>query len=592
MCREILAGGRRCPCSYAPRRSASDRAYYAAKKAAKATLARLPDSAPVSVTVPLVATPETIRERAEVAALSFNKSALIAAKAEELGVDELNSAAREATIRWRKDPTDDNAASKAAAVAAATAAMNEVTAFERSLPTTAEAELAVVQVGQMIAERAEMHAGITGEQAGQEYEKRLKEALDAEAAYDAAHKEAKKRLIEGPHEDREVAYEKVNKLRAEGAPAKDIEAARLDAVAKTAVFSEANQALSAWRVENHADEIRQRAHLVSVALDDDTKEALTRLASGYTKALAEVRETGGDLNWDAKTQKKVAALFSEAGQVFPSEWVEASNDRKAPLAKLSKSRAHYADSKYTKTKKREQVSYQVVMTDEEMARRVDGSVYGLSGDYVLAEDQSRGSSREGKVYRYSEYEVFNDWRHNSRNGKPVGTGWREVSYVGDDGTTEKTWRRPKTKLVTVQAEFAPEITTNLDAARVRSAGYATAVHEMTHRMEASVPAIGRMEQAFILRRTTDETGEREKLVNLYGSSRERARPDNFINPYMGKEYKGQTTYYEVMSCGTQGLFGGDFGGFVGAMKGAKADPDYRSFVLGVMATARREPKPV
>ena len=92
-----------------------------------------------------------------------------------------------------------------------------------------------------------------------------------------------------------------------------------------------------------------------------------------------------------------------------------------------------------------------------------------------------------------------------------------------------------------------------------------------------------MEEAFLKRRTTDPTtGERENLQTIYKGTKERGRPDNFVNLYMGKEYSDGSR--EVLSTGAEAVFHGSFGSLVGLGR-QKADPEMKKFIIGLWASA-------
>lgn len=99
----------------------------------------------------------------------------------------------------------------------------------------------------------------------------------------------------------------------------------------------------------------------------------------------------------------------------------------------------------------------------------------------------------------------------------------------------------------------------------------TAVHELGHRFERSVPGLLKKEQEFYDRRT-----EGEKLVWL-GSGYDKdemTRKDDFIDEYMGKDYGGRA--YELVSMGFQHAY----------TNPAKLseDEDMEQWVYGLLAT--------
>lgn len=72
------------------------------------------------------------------------------------------------------------------------------------------------------------------------------------------------------------------------------------------------------------------------------------------------------------------------------------------------------------------------------------------------------------------------------------------------------------------------------------------VHELGHRFESTVPGILKAEREFYAERTK---GESLHWLGRGYRSDERTRKDNFISPYMGKDYGGQA--YELVSMGFQ-----------------------------------------
>ena len=102
-----------------------------------------------------------------------------------------------------------------------------------------------------------------------------------------------------------------------------------------------------------------------------------------------------------------------------------------------------------------------------------------------------------------------------------------------------------------------------------------ALHEMGHRMEHIKPEIKRLEYEFYQRRTA---GEAKKTLPGYSSS-EKGRLDDFLNPYMGKDYGNtENSYYEILSMGLEGVFM--------ATTPIHTDRDYYNFILGVLVSIK------
>ncbi|MER5649705.1 hypothetical protein [Streptosporangium sp. NPDC002524] len=104
---------------------------------------------------------------------------------------------------------------------------------------------------------------------------------------------------------------------------------------------------------------------------------------------------------------------------------------------------------------------------------------------------------------------------------------------------------------------------------------AVAVHEMGHGMERVVDGLVDAQWAFLWSRTsTGEIGsrQREKLVNIYSTNKERGYRDDFPEHYTGKEY-GDNRHYEVFTTGVESLLAGE----------KYLDDDFRQWMFGVMA---------
>jgi hypothetical protein len=63
---------------------------------------------------------------------------------------------------------------------------------------------------------------------------------------------------------------------------------------------------------------------------------------------------------------------------------------------------------------------------------------------------------------------------------------------------------------------------------------AVALHEMTHRMEDTLPRLPEVERQFYARRTK---GEQLKRLGPGHVKNELGRKDDFVNVYMGKDYR-------------------------------------------------------
>lgn len=105
---------------------------------------------------------------------------------------------------------------------------------------------------------------------------------------------------------------------------------------------------------------------------------------------------------------------------------------------------------------------------------------------------------------------------------------------------------------------------------------ATIVHELGHALEHYDPAISRETQRFLGRRTRGTP--KEKLVDITGNKNyfehEMTQKDDFLHPYIGKDYSGRAS--EVVSMGLQMFFEGD------VYKMANLDPDMFAYIYSVV----------
>lgn len=319
---------------------------------------------------------------------------------------------------------------------------------------------------------------------------------------------------------------------------------------------------------------------------------LADLADGYSEVLAEVRPMGGVAHFDAKATRKARVAFEAAADVFPADWIEQSNNQVAPLPKVVKARAHYSHSHVQVTKKKDHMG--VLEWAEDKPADDDKT------RYVQMDPAEVGTApKEGlNPYKGLMFEALPDGESFSRGRgvylgphnpdvAPRGAGWER--YDLEDGRMG--WRRPFTEMKVVESRAVPEIRTNDSGIEFdgRPSGYAVAVHEMSHRFEYTVPEIANLEAAFLQRRCDGASTER-----IYRGKDEWGTDGGFVDLYVGKRYAAPSGHHEwvqpaeVLSMGTEALFGGHHGGLVGSGRNRNVDTDHRSFVLGVMALAGRK----
>lgn len=541
MCDSIEEGGRRCPGACGEQRSAKDRARYAAKKARGATSPPT-DGGGVAV---LERSPE-LTEADRKAALD----------------QQLSAAVYDARAYYYGDlDLPDGQPLDMEQVRAASAAHEvEMKAFEGKYGTP---DKAIIAAGDVLAQKAEEYAGITAEEARESYRRRLedcqarvfdlnKRAAPYEAAVDDAYS-AYQTWRSIPESQRESDHrETLYNLHEEYLAA---------AKARTAFLESGDSAA-----------LREEFRALYSASDPESVDALQRLSNGYVRALSETRPLGGkELTFHEKTTKPARAVFNTAVEVFPTDWIEASNDRKPMYARIADSRAHYTDAIRVEKRVKETYTHRLIRDEQP-----EDSVYRTYEK--IPYDPDRPETKN--MYRATRYEV-NSWT--PKDQKPKGPRWEW--YEGED-RPNGVWRRTEQRMQTISSETVPEIKTNKRSGPLGGPGVATAQHEFSHRCESSVPKIKDMEEDFLVRRTTDPvTKEREPLRTIEGHARsEKGWKDSFAHGYMGKYYRDG--YREILSTGTESVFSGKFGGLIGLGQ-YKADHEYRSFILGILAVAKR-----
>lgn len=101
-----------------------------------------------------------------------------------------------------------------------------------------------------------------------------------------------------------------------------------------------------------------------------------------------------------------------------------------------------------------------------------------------------------------------------------------------------------------------------------------AFHELGHLAETFIRSIKEKEYEFYAERTEGE--ELQWLGAGYKES-EKTRFDNFLSPYMGKDYGNtEESYYELLSMGLESIYMGSYN--------LNEDTDYRDFVYGILLT--------
>ena len=103
--------------------------------------------------------------------------------------------------------------------------------------------------------------------------------------------------------------------------------------------------------------------------------------------------------------------------------------------------------------------------------------------------------------------------------------------------------------------------------------FETAIHELGHRFERVVPGIVEQEREFFESRTKgEEFAQLRKLTGGAFGSGEKAKKDNFVNAYIGRDNGGDS--FEVVSMGFEYAFTNPRVKF--------KDPEYAKLILGIL----------
>lgn len=151
---------------------------------------------------------------------------------------------------------------------------------------------------------------------------------------------------------------------------------------------------------------------IEYARDPQTRRALDDMSKAYREALGEIRDMGGSFDLHSESSKPGAAVVAATGQVWPADWIEASNScpNKLHIGRGTR-RAHYAHD-----------------TEEEFTKRGQGEA-------IIRDLQAGG--------RFTEVTYGPGLKHLQRNvgvddhGKPVSSSrWFEGDRVSTYATYE------------------------------------------------------------------------------------------------------------------------------------------------------------
>lgn len=624
MCRDDDHGGRRCPGDTADARRA--RRYAAASKSRSAGLVEssvrpAPPSAPEVDERPEV---EVLAERAE-------KLRRALAGAIRLQDSSIIPAARRQALSENPDDRDAMMA-RADEIVAQAIEVNGLAdyASEDGIihPLTARVRW----------DRAEQEVVALGAATSQWLDGQLLEQSEAVAAAEARHSEAEAAAAEARKRMNEAFDAHPAKFLREGMTEDEV-----------VEVKEHNRRRS--EVVDPVNAQRNAAETARVQAEGDLRAAKKAYYVRKRELLGEIRPMGGSVAWTdggVKTDPRVDAAIQNAASMLPSDWIEASNSAKPrsssnPWAghtglrpmrvRESKTRNHYNEHKEVTRRTVEPMRHNSAYlgkTREEYLEHLSSDPSAKIIDESEWTDREReNASYDGVVYQDCDVaypgRVFFSTSYDEPNRKTNlhkhiivnedGTlkltgararGWERHEFTNRYGEQQVCWRKPRTR-ATVEKEYGLAELTIPTGVEDSS----TTLHELTHRCEDANRTIGRLESAFIRRRTTNEDGEQQEreVYQSPGKSeqewestrrdssdteRKRAkeewvRPDSFVDRYIGKDY-GTSTYFEVMTMGNEIALYGRCGGFgkvnTDYTRGEpRTDDDHHAFVLGTLLAA-------
>lgn len=355
------------------------------------------------------------------------------------------------------------------------------------------------------------------------------------------------------------------------------------------------------RIRNAKNEYYDVGSKLNTVAESGSPEAVALLEKQRAElmnVLKEIRPLGGtEVKVAEKSNKEAANLLQEITEVYPTSWVEDTNNLQAVRVKKTARRAHYNggafQNSYKVIDKRRTVVKPADWEPDELDRSYQGDWLKVEGDKWLNPDTGVTIGHHKKpdevMWVYTPVEYYRPWSGSNYDpeSKPPGRGWvktkinervydKENRRMTDETVVVTAWYRPLRERKMIERVREPELT-------ISGGSRSTAIHEFAHRVEHSHKVGGRitkLERTFLARRTTDaETGEREKLKRIYPGTKEAGYADNFADVYMGKIYN-DGNYHELLSTGAEAVFEGRFGGLVG-MGRRQADPEMKNFIVGL-----------
>lgn len=326
-------------------------------------------------------------------------------------------------------------------------------------------------------------------------------------------------------------------------------------------------------------------------------EAKKMMSASYASVIADIREVGGKIPGHKFTDEaSLEMLNSTVGKHYPTDWITASAQAgEMTVAPTAEYRAKYSAHQFYPSEPSAGLEVQESFVGFVSADKTEAFLETISGDGIVIHGHGTSFDNGDGSYRAVEFarrQEFNPERDRmGEDGVPVGQGWNyglvpRTAPGGLHVPSEKVWYRVPVNY----GEVVPTLFLAHESAGEEKQ-MATAYHEFSHRAEDTVRggAIEHLEESFLVRRTTDENGEREELTSMKPGDgtlggTELGRRGTFMMHYIGKEYLNHRSR-EVLAIGSESLFAGSYGSFMGLDGKHPVDLDHRGFTLGIFAVA-------
>lgn len=327
------------------------------------------------------------------------------------------------------------------------------------------------------------------------------------------------------------------------------------------------------------------------------QRAIERMSAGYASVIADIRPCGGIVaNHELSDPQALDLLNATVGKHYPSDWLKSSVEYgEMAVAPSKEYRARYAAHQFYPSEEGEGSAVQESFAGLVLADKAVDFIKKITEEGIAIHGHGTSFDNGDGDYRVVEFAYRKEFDpavdEMDAAGVPVGEGWK-YGYVprtvpgGLHMPEQMVWYREPVNYgrVVPTVYLAPD-----KAGKLKRK--ATAYHEFAHRVEDVVRngIIEHLEEAFLVRRTTDANGNREELSMMHPgdgtfSGTELGRKGTFMMHYIGKEYLTHRSR-EVLAIGSETLFAGSYGSFMGLDGKHKPDLDHRGFTLGIFAVA-------